>query len=118
MTYALLSPDDGLPRFPWLAAIPYYDKWIHFGLFAILIVLLLAGMRAQSFRQGFRPNYLWLSAILCIVYGAFTEVLQEMAAAGRTADIFDFMADTVGIFSGIGVFLLLSRRHRKEKSRS
>ena len=80
----LLLPSNDIPnvKFP----IPFADKIIHFGLFAILAI--------ASKVDKIKFWYL-------IIYGTFTavitETLQLLMNAGRHCDFLDFLVDIAGL---------------------
>ncbi len=92
----LMLPGSDLPKTnEWLDKI-FFDKWIHAGLFGLLALLLLAPVMSsvQSFRK------IWVSSILIVIavslWGLTTEFLQHAMVEGRSFDLYDWIADTVG----------------------
>jgi VanZ family protein len=82
------------------------DKLIHFGIFFILGIL---AARAFLFQQRFPlvQKYALLFAVLFVMsYGASDEI-HQMFVPGRSPEIFDFLADTLGgILAAMTVKLL------------
>jgi VanZ family protein len=82
-----------------------HDKWAHFGAYAVLGFLPVTGLR--SLRLGL------LLALAAIPLGAALELLQHFVP-GRTPDVFDALANSVGAVAGIcaaGVSRRLLRLH-------
>jgi VanZ family protein len=82
VSYALLAPaiSSGIK-------IPHLDKIVHAGIFFVLTFLLMNAytmLRTQI-------------VILFTVYGALIEILQARTG-NRTGDVYDLIADVVGIF--------------------
>lgn len=78
------------PREP---SLPFEDKVVHLGLFAVLAFLLaraLLGERRYPLRKALLSAFLATS-----LYGALDEVHQLFTPA-RSADILDWAADTAG----------------------
>lgn len=77
----------------WLKKI-YFDKWVHTGLF---------GMLAYLFMHPFLPakkstftRIALLIIVLTSAWGLTTEFLQEALVNGRSFDLWDWAADTLG----------------------
>ena len=78
------------------------DKWLHFGGYAVLTVLVLAGWELTI--GTLQPKHyfaVWLAGVL---YGVFDEVSQT--PVGRTCDMNDWIADVAGVVTGLLVFRL------------
>jgi VanZ family protein len=95
-TYLLVIPGDELPKTN-LISIPYFDKLVHIGLFAILSALWLKSMKNRSTT---------LEAIVVlgtIAYGVAMEFVQRDFVANRSFDVMDIMADSVGAVLGFAL---------------
>lgn len=80
-----------------------YDKFLHALLyFALLILWLFYFYISKTLNQ----NKYKLVFILCFVYGVIIEFLQHILTDDRTADIFDVLANTVGLILGMLTFKL------------
>ena len=99
IVYLSTKTGDELPKIE----IPYLDKIVHFTLYAILSILIFCGAR---FGRGLRFGAAALLAcLLASAYGVTDEIHQTFTA-GRSQDIFDWVADTVGAVTVFGVFAL------------
>lgn len=81
----------------WLLKIQGMDKVAHFGLFFILAVLAYPAFKFAA------KNVKWQIAI-SIIYGVLMSFLTEYGqqfVQGRSSDLFDFIADTLGVFCGL-----------------
>jgi VanZ family protein len=96
ISFLFLLPGSAFPRDTWLTAV-HFDKWVHVGLFAILLFLWRSSF---EFRMGFYNIWLFL---LAIAYGWLVEWVQLNWVPYRGFDIYDIMADAAG--AGIGIFL-------------
>ncbi len=81
----LLLPSNDIPNVKF--HIPFADKIIHFGLFAILAI---AGK--------FDRIKFWNLIIYGTLTAVVTETLQLLMNAGRHGDFYDFLADITGLF--------------------
>src|SRR5687768_18164478 len=78
------------------------DKWLHFGGYALLTLLVLTGWELTI--GVLQPKHyfaVWLAGVL---YGVFDEVSQT--PVGRTCDMNDWMADVLGVVCGLLIFRL------------
>jgi VanZ family protein len=67
---------------------PHVDKLIHFSIFLLLGFL---------FRLRFpKTTYLYFFLIL-VSYGLLTEILQDIMKLGRSLEVLDAVADTLGL---------------------
>ncbi|MFR9603642.1 MAG: VanZ family protein [Rikenellaceae bacterium] len=87
--------------------IEYFDKFVHFcfylGLNSLLLYTLLL------FKRRLSLSVLVLSTLLSILYSIAIELLQPLM--GRTCDVADVVANSVGAVMGaIVVFVLWSKR--------
>jgi VanZ family protein len=87
------------------------DKIAHFGAYAVLGYLLAVAL-LQSASEA------WFALGIGSAFGALDE-LHQRTVPGRTADIFDWVADSAGVTAGL-LILLLARRlyHRRSARRS
>ena len=103
-------PGDVFPKidnfWDWLEP----DKLVHLFIFGILSFLILYGHREQYFQR--KNRYLLISSAVLIsaLYGFITEVLQRFVFIGRSGNVYDFLADTVGSFIGWMVFYFIFRK--------
>ena len=75
------------------------DKLIHAVIFMIGVYLFAVALKAQQKIQFFR--YIPISFI---AYGLLLEIAQGIIFVERSADILDWLADTIGVFLGVWVF--------------
>ena len=101
ITIILLAlPGDDLPHGD-LFNIPYFDKYVHFGMFFILTFLFCWPFLDKY--QHFQP---WKStgfkiALYVILYGVAMEFVQKYFVRGRSFDVFDILFDSLGSFGGL-----------------
>lgn len=75
------------------------DKLLHF--FGFLVYFLISA-KCFGILRGKENFSLIIPAAYCIIFGALDEYHQSFT--GRSADVFDFIADTLGVFAGVLVF--------------
>ncbi len=70
-----------------------WDKIVHAAVYFILVVLFIFGFKPKA-------NNLIFVLIACILLGVLLEFLQGFMKEGRSADIADAIANSVGVFAG------------------
>ena len=93
----LFAPARDVPGAP-----PGVDKLVH--------ALLFLALAATGRWAGLRPAALGAALV---VYAAGSEVLQGLAAIGRTTAVADWVADVVGVAAGLGVWARFAGRRRR-----
>ncbi|NLR79266.1 VanZ family protein [Chitinophaga eiseniae] len=93
----------------------HFDKIVHFGLFGGVVLFLSLGIYQQ--KKYISPATLIILVIIAATYGLAIEFIQKYWAIGRSFDIYDVVADTLGAIAGIWVFkiarqLFFSGRHK------
>jgi len=84
------------------------DKIVHLLMFGPFSYLMARGIYAQSKDLKLA---VWRSLIFGIVYAIFTELLQFYVVQGRNGNIYDAIADSVGV--GLGLYIF----YKKQKSK-
>jgi len=101
-TVLFCLPGDEFPEKSWFEKI-YLDKWVHVGLFAILVLLwslpMLHKIKVQS---RLHKALIWI-AVVFIFYGVIIEFVQGRFIPHRTFGVDDMVADAIGC--GLGFFL-------------
>jgi VanZ family protein len=82
-------------------SIPHLDKLVHFGIFFVL---------ALTFHRAFALSAK-LSLLILVCYGFLIEIAQSYAP-GRSADVYDWLADASGVVAYFILHHLLSKKPR------
>jgi glycopeptide antibiotics resistance protein len=101
-------PGRDIPHISFLEILAF-DKWVHAGIFFVLVVLMIRGFRLQ-FNGWLNTNAVLVSLVFCIAYGGALELMQEAVFAERSADIYDFIANSVGAIAGVLLYRKLSAK--------
>lgn len=88
-------PGRDIPHISFLEILSF-DKWVHAGIFFVLTLLAVRGFRLQEKFPSLKKNALAIAISLCIFYGGILEVLQGTIFEERSADIYDFIANSFG----------------------
>ncbi len=107
-TILLTLPGSSFPKEDWLDKI-WFDKWVHIGLFAAIVVTWCWGV----FKSGSEnPARLYLQiTMLASIYGIAMEYVQKYLVVNRSFDGADIIADAAGAYIGY----LFSRKVFRKK---
>ncbi len=105
-------PGSDVPSIGWAQHL-HIDKIVHFFLFGMLFLLSFLPILKSSFSEKAKKQYFITIAISAILWGILTELIQHYFIAGRTFDIGDWIADTIGILAGVWVASQLKRMFTK-----
>ena len=86
LTYMLLRP--GVENKEYFFMFPHIDKLIHFSIFFLL---------GFFFRLRFPKVSLLYFFLMLISYALLTEILQDVMKWGRSLEVLDAVADTLGL---------------------
>jgi len=100
------TPGKDIPHISFLEMLAF-DKWVHAGIFLILVLLMIRGFRLQ--RTGWLfSNATIFTLVFSIAYGGILEILQGAVFEDRSADVYDFVANSVGAIAGVVLYRKLS----------
>lgn len=105
-TFLLTIPGSVLPQENWLGKI-WFDKWVHIGMFAILVWLFCWAIHKKYIKNLKLTNTFIVIGLLCLGYGIGMELVQKYFVVNRSFDTGDIVADAVGCTIG---FLYSNRK--------
>ena len=79
----------------------------HFGVFAMLSLILSVGLRKQYSFPKLRCNAFFFSIMLSILYGVIIEAVQVVYFEGRSGELLDIIANTFGACFGYVLFKII-----------
>ena len=85
------------------------DKLLHAGAYAVLGLLLLAAQPRQA--QGYSWQQVGISTLIAGLYGLSDEIHQYFVP-GRSSEVLDWVADTVGALIAASLLAWLSRQRK------
>lgn len=91
-----------------LINIPGFDKVIHFTLYFVLCLFIMAGVTKQ--KGKLTVVQVILITIICFTYGGLLEILQGTVFNKRSKDIFDFIANCSGALIASVIFQWFYKR--------
>ncbi len=95
------------------------DKLLHLGAYfglAILWLLYIHVLKMSLHRNWASSKIYFGTASLLIIYGIVIEVLQGSTTTYRTPDVWDVLANTIGVILGSLLFMLLFKKFNGLKS--
>ncbi|MFP5043047.1 VanZ family protein [Parasediminibacterium sp. JCM 36343] len=102
--YLFTLPGKDIPQVDWMEAIDM-DKIVHVSLFVTIICLWCFPFKKSPMPA--KKKIIWFSfiAVLGVCYGVSIEYIQKYFIVGRSFDLYDILADSIGCI--IGYFLAL-----------
>lgn len=101
-------PGRDIPHISFLEMLSF-DKFVHAGIFLVLVVLMIRGLKLQNSIRLLQFNAKAYSFIICVIYGGALELMQEAVFEERSADIYDFIANSFGCLVGLMIYNWLER---------
>jgi VanZ family protein len=92
-------PGRDIPHVSFLELLNF-DKFVHASIFFVLVILLIHGFGKQTRFKSLQSKSALVAFILCVVYGGVLEVMQQAVFEERSADIYDFIANSFGATMG------------------
>jgi VanZ family protein len=93
-------PGRDIPHISFLELLSF-DKFVHAGIFFVLILLTIRGFLLQSSMLLLHQKAKASAFIICVIYGGMLEIMQGTLFIERSADIFDFIANSFGCLMGV-----------------
>jgi len=86
------------------------DKAVHVFIFGVQAFLLLTAYHEQYLSSSSRFLYRSIILSVTILFALLTEVLQAYVFIGRNGNVYDFIADVVGVGVGLLAYILLFKK--------
>lgn len=96
----LCIPGSDLPQESSFLSIPYFDKWVHGGIFALFVILWCWAFSFKKNRTRQVRSFVWIT-IAGIALGYILELVQKYLIPHRDYDLWDVVADTAGAVIGL-----------------
>jgi VanZ family protein len=98
---SLLPPQD----FPKVELFPNVDKVVHF-----LMYLGFSVLGCWALKTELNRSRVWIIIPVTIGWGIFMEIMQLCMHIGRSFSWFDILANSIGVFTGIIFYLIVTRK--------
>ena len=102
-------PGRDIPHISFLELLSF-DKFVHAGIFFVLVLLTIRGFLLQTMIRFLQTNAKITATTFCIIYGALLEVMQGTFFQERSADIFDFIANSFGVIAGLTMYTIIESK--------
>lgn len=102
------APSSEFPSMNFLH-IPHLDKIVHFGLYAVFTVLLISESNIERKSGGITKQSILIGVSVAVLFGLLIEILQMLVFTTRSAEFYDFLANTVGSITAVFFYRLLNR---------
>ena len=100
-------PGDSVPEFA------LDDKLKHFTAYFVLTIFLTFALKFQNRREIIRIKYLLVSFIITVIYSTIDEI-HQVFIPGRSAEIWDWLANLMGILLGLALIRWIINRYESE----
>lgn len=106
--YGLFIPANSLPKKPFMM-IPHFDKLVHFGLFFVFCLLLFVPFKK------IKTNHLFWAPLVSFALSALLETVQHIVSSSRSSNLYDFLANSMGILAALLFFHFIASGTKMEK---
>lgn len=102
-------PGKDIPSVGWLQILNP-DKWVHAAIFMIQYLLLMFAFSKVYVEKFWLFSEHWWAVTLSLLYAALTEVYQHVFLPDRYGDVYDFIANAVGVLLGVWLYYRYGER--------
>ena len=106
-------PSNDLPDLNKFNIFQGFDKVVHIGIFFVLTVLLYWESALKSQWSNKKPITIVKVIVTTVIFAYLTEEAQKFVST-RSADIYDFYADCLGIAMATFTYILLYRPNKSK----
>lgn len=103
----ICMPPKDIPESNWFDGI-HIDKWVHAGIFGLLALLFMLPVALSPIESTEKLQFFIRVAIATSLWGISTEFIQKFWIPGRSFDLFDWAADSLG---GIIAFVICRKKY-------
>ena len=95
-----IIPSNRFPSTSFIV-IKHIDKYVHVLMFLVLNILSINAIKKATALAVLNNKILFISFSYSMVYGLFIEFIQHLFIKGRNADLYDILADLIGVIIGM-----------------
>ena len=104
-------PGKGIPHISFLELLSF-DKFVHASIFFILVLFFIRSNKLTKLKL-MNKNAVFIAAGISIAYGGLIEILQATVFTDRSADWYDFIADSFGCLVAALLYCSISKKFPK-----
>lgn len=98
-----------LPSLEHVPTVSHMDKIAHFSMYLFFTFILMFDFHKSNKQNPKKRSYLLICFAFPLFLGMITEIFQALFFFPRTAEWFDWLSNTAGVFAGWGVFSIFKR---------
>jgi len=102
-------PGKDIPHISFLELLSF-DKFVHASIFLVLISLAIRGFIVQTKYVFLNKHSKDTALYICITYGGLLEIMQGTFFSERSADVYDFIANSFGCIIGFVIYNWTERK--------
>ena len=102
-------PGHDIPHISFLELLEF-DKFVHAGMFFVLQVLSIRGFMLIENLPTPKKYSKLIPFVVCIAYGGSLELMQGAFFVDRSADIYDFIANSFGVIMATLFYSVIERK--------
>ena len=102
-------PGKDIPSVGWLQILNP-DKWVHAAIFIVQYLLLMFAFSKKYVDKLWLFAGHWWAVTLSMLYAVLTEVYQHVFLPDRYGDVYDFIANAVGVLLGVWLYYRYGER--------
>ncbi|HRX10771.1 MAG TPA: VanZ family protein [Draconibacterium sp.] len=106
--YLLFIPASDLPTGLFFI-IPQFDKIVHFSLFFVFCLFMLRPIKRLNL------NHYLIAPSISIISSGMLEFIQHTLSNSRSSDLYDFIANSIGVCSAVLFYYLFVSGRKWEK---
>ena len=102
-------PGRDIPHISFLELLSF-DKFVHAGIFFVLMLLASRGFTLQTTFNKVHQNPKMIALLICVAYGGLLEIMQGTIFEERSADIYDFIANSFGCVMALIMYSWIEKK--------
>ena len=102
-------PGRDIPHISFLELLSF-DKFVHAGIFFVFLLLTVKGFSVQTSFEKLHNSPKTIAFFICVAYGGLMEIMQGTVFEERSADIYDFIANSFGCCIALLMFKWVEKK--------
>jgi len=102
-------PGRDIPHISFLELLSF-DKFVHASIFFVFMLLTVRGFMLQTTFKQLNQSPKTIAFFICVAYGGLMEIMQGTLFIERSADIFDFIANSFGCTMAVVMYNWMEKK--------